>query len=61
MQVEPNFRALGERLGKAMGPVGKAVKALGHDEIAAFLRDGRLTVAGHELGPDDVRISFSCL
>ena len=55
VQIEPNFRALGERLGKAMGAVGKAVKAMGHEEAARFQKEGKLTVQGHELGPDDVR------
>ena len=32
-RAEPVFSALGQRLGKAMGPVGKAIKALGPAQV----------------------------
>lgn len=55
MVLQPNFRALGERLGKSMGAVGKAVKGLSREEMVKFKAEGKLTVAGFELGANDVR------
>ena len=34
-RAEPVFSALGQRLGKAMGPVGKAIKALGPAQVSS--------------------------
>ena len=47
---------LGKRLGKAMKSVGEAVKALSREQIAAFERDGRLSVQGHELEVGDLKV-----
>ena len=55
--VEPNFRALGARLGADLKRVGAAVKQLSADELDAFQKEGTVTVEGHALGRDDVRIS----
>jgi isoleucyl-tRNA synthetase len=55
MVLQPNFRALGERLGKSMGAVSKAVKGLSSKEMVEFKAEGKLTVAGFELGANDVR------
>ena len=56
MSVQPNFQALGKRLGKDMRAVKAAVQALSHEEIVAFQRDGTMTVAGHTLSREDVRV-----
>jgi isoleucyl-tRNA synthetase len=54
MMVQPNFQALGRRLGKDMGAVTVAIKALSHDQIQRFQKEGSLTVAGHTFSLDDV-------
>jgi hypothetical protein len=55
MTVQPNFQALGRRLGKDMGPVTAAIKALSHADILRFHKEGSFDVAGHTLGVMDVR------
>ena len=50
MQLLPNLRVLGPRLGRKLREV-RAALAAGDVEP---LGDGRLLVAGEELGPDDV-------
>ena len=42
-RAEPVFSALGQRLGKAMGPVGKAIKALGPAQVGSFAVEVGLT------------------
>jgi isoleucyl-tRNA synthetase len=51
----PNFKALGARLGKRMGPVATAIKALTPQQIAAFQKEGSITVDGEPLSSDEVR------
>lgn len=53
---EPNWSALGKRLGKALAGVTKAIKALDGAALAAYERDGKATVEGHELGLGDITI-----
>lgn len=51
VEVVPNFRALGPKLGKDVPAVQAALKA------GAFERDGDdIVVAGHRLGPDEVEL-----
>ncbi len=53
-EVKPNLPALGPRLGREMGAVRAALAELDPSETAAAVRAGRtVTVAGHELAPDD--------
>jgi isoleucyl-tRNA synthetase len=54
VRAEPNWTALGKRLGKAMGAVAAAVKALTPAQLAAYEAGGTLAVAGAELGPGDL-------
>ncbi|MCB1042928.1 MAG: isoleucine--tRNA ligase [Acidobacteria bacterium] len=54
--ARPNLKVLGPRLGKALRDVGAGVRALSHKQLAAFLRDNRIVVAGHELSGDDLLI-----
>ncbi|ROO24475.1 isoleucyl-tRNA synthase [Salinisphaera orenii MK-B5] len=59
--AKPDFRGLGKRLGKRMKPVAAAVAALDDDAIAAYMRDGAITIEADgepiELGPDDLVVS----
>ena len=36
IKAEPNYGVLGKRLGKAMGPVSKAIKDMSQDDILKF-------------------------
>ena len=53
-EVKPNLPALGPRLGRELGAVRTALGALDGGEVAAAVRAGQtVTVAGHDLAPDD--------
>jgi len=49
-------KVLGPRLGKAMGPVLKAVKQLTHEQVEEYLATGSLEVAGVVLGEGDLTV-----
>ncbi len=59
LRAEPNHKILGARLMSAFKDVTKEIKELGDKKIEEFLRNGNLTLLGHELGPDDLRIMYS--
>jgi isoleucyl-tRNA synthetase len=50
VRAKPNLRLLGPRLGKALPDVGQALAEGRFEQLDA----GRLSVLGHELGPDEV-------
>jgi isoleucyl-tRNA synthetase len=52
LRVKPNLPVLGPRLGKELAAVRAALEAGRFEELG----DGRLSVNGHELGPDDVLV-----
>ena len=53
-EVKPNLPVLGPRLGRELGAVRSALGALDGGEVAAAVRAGQtVTVAGHDLAPDD--------
>eukprot|EP00736_Rhodelphis_marinus_P011216 Rmarinus@m.24730 len=54
--VEPDNRALGQRLGKAFAPVAKAIRAMGHDEIQTFLAKGEISLEGQVITKDEMKI-----
>lgn len=55
--AQPNFRALGPRLGPKVGEVKAALAAADGSELRARLEaDGFVEVAGVRLGPDDVEL-----
>eukprot|EP00955_Chlamydomonas_euryale_P075002 362190-Chlamydomonas_euryale.AAC.2 len=57
LRAEPDWQALGRRLGKQMGAVAAAVKAMGASDIAAYeAAGGNAVVGGVELGPGDVKV-----
>lgn len=57
LRAEPNWQVLGKRLGKAMGPVGGAIKKLDTDAVQSLVRDGRAPLAsGQEILLEDVKI-----
>ncbi|MCG7281731.1 isoleucine--tRNA ligase [Chryseobacterium taklimakanense] len=56
-QIKPNFKSLGAKLGKDMKKVAGEISAMNSDQIANLEKDGKMTVAGHEIGLEDVEIS----
>ncbi len=53
-EVKPNLPVLGPRLGRELGAVRSALAALDSGEVAAAVHAGQtVTVAGHDLAPDD--------
>ena len=56
VRAEPNWGALGKRLGKAMGAVAAGLKAMDAAAIAAFEATGSVEIAGQALGAGDVTV-----
>ena len=56
-QIKPNFKTLGSRLGKDMKTVGAEISAMNAEHISVLEKEGKMTVAGHEIGLEDVEIS----
>jgi isoleucyl-tRNA synthetase len=52
--VKPNLRVLGPRLGSALNEVRSVLATLPPETIESLRRGQPITVAGHELGADDV-------
>jgi isoleucyl-tRNA synthetase len=55
-RAEPDRKRLGPRLGKDVNKVAQAVLNLAHEQINEFRQNSKLTVEGHELTMDDVKI-----
>ncbi|KAK9088613.1 hypothetical protein Scep_027695 [Stephania cephalantha] len=56
LRAEPDFSALGKRLGKSMGVVAKEVKAMSQSDILKFENKKEVTVAGHCLQVTDIKV-----
>jgi len=56
LRAVPDQKRLGARLRKEMGPVLAAVKMLGTTDIENFEKTGTMTVAGHVLDTEDVKV-----
>ncbi|CAH9122288.1 unnamed protein product [Cuscuta epithymum] len=56
LRAEPDFSVLGKRLGKSMGEVTKAVKAMSTEDILAFEKAGEVNIATNTLKPSDIKI-----
>ena len=54
----PNHTLLGKRFGKEYGKVQGEIKKLTHEQLAAFVSSGTMTVAGHEFGKEDILVSL---
>jgi isoleucyl-tRNA synthetase len=66
IEIKPNYRTLGPRLGKQMPLVAAAIAGLDPGHVASALRDGRpvaISVAGadYELSADDLLITMKPL
>ena len=56
-QIKPNFKSLGQRLGKDMKTVAGEINNMTSEQISAIEKEGKMTVAGYEIGLEDVEIS----
>lgn len=56
-QIKPNFKTLGARLGKDMKAVATEIQNFTGEQISALEKEGKTTVAGHEITLNDVEIS----
>ncbi|KAL3828683.1 hypothetical protein ACJIZ3_017485 [Penstemon smallii] len=57
LRAEPDFSVLGRRLGRSMGVVANAVKAMSTEDILAFEKAGEITIATHVLTLSDIKIN----
>lgn len=55
-QIKPNFKVLGAKLGKDMKTVGTEISAMNSEQIATLEKEGKMSIAGHEITIDDVEI-----
>ncbi|KAH7654804.1 isoleucyl-tRNA synthetase protein [Dioscorea alata] len=62
LRAEPDFSVLGKRLGKSMGIVAKEIKAMSLPDILAFEKSGEVTISGHCLKLNDIKVvrQFKC-
>ena len=56
-QIKPNFKSLGQRLGKDMKTVAGEINNMTSEQISAIEKEGKMTIAGYEIGLEDVEIS----
>ncbi len=56
LSARPNFKTLGKRLGPALKTVGDALKTLSQDDLRQAADGKTISVAGHELSPEDLLI-----
>ena len=55
-QIKPNFKTLGAKLGKDMKAVAAEITLMNSEQIANLEKEGTMTIAGHEIGLEDVEI-----
>ena len=58
LKCMPNHKKLGDRFGASYKGVQAQIRALGHEELAAYLGSGRLSVGEHELSGDDILVQI---
>lgn len=56
-QIKPNFKSLGQRLGKDMKTVAGEIINMTSEQISTIEKDGKMTIAGYEIGLEDIEIS----
>lgn len=55
LRAEPDHKVLGARLKSDFKSVMQAIKELSNDQLVLLRKEGKLTVLGHEISPEDVR------
>jgi isoleucyl-tRNA synthetase len=56
-QIKPNFKSLGQRLGKDMKTIAGEITNMTSEHISTIEKEGKMTIAGYEIGLEDVEIS----
>lgn len=56
-QIKPNFKSLGQRLGKDMKKVAGEIQNMTSEQISAIEKEGKMMIADYEIGLEDVEIS----
>jgi isoleucyl-tRNA synthetase len=56
-QIKPNFKSLGQRLGKDMKTVAGEITNMTSEQISTIEKEGKMIIAGYEIGLEDVEIS----
>ncbi|WP_374450800.1 isoleucine--tRNA ligase [Cloacibacterium normanense] len=56
-QIKPNFKSLGQRLGKDMKTVAGEITNMTSEQISTIEKEGKMTIADYEIGLEDVEIS----
>uniref|UniRef100_A0A0K2TFA5 Isoleucine--tRNA ligase, cytoplasmic n=1 Tax=Lepeophtheirus salmonis TaxID=72036 RepID=A0A0K2TFA5_LEPSM len=59
LRAEPDHKILGARLKGEFKAVMKAIKELKDEELSEFLKTGILTVLGHQIEPNEIRILYT--
>ena len=59
LRAEPDHKTLGFRLKGAFKDVTKEIKGLTDDHLTEFVKSGKMTLLGHDIGPEDVRIMYT--
>lgn len=52
---EPDWKALGKRLGKDMGPVSAVIRALDVDRLLQLEREGSIDIEGHTISSSEIK------
>lgn len=55
-QIKPNFKSLGQRLGKDMKTVAGEIQNMTSEQIAALEKEGKMMISGYEINLADVEI-----
>jgi isoleucyl-tRNA synthetase len=56
LKMVPNFKSLGQRCGKKMKDVAKAIEGLSADQVVAFMGSGDIDILGFTLTKDDITV-----
>ncbi|GMH37086.1 hypothetical protein BSKO_04959 [Bryopsis sp. KO-2023] len=56
LKAEPDWKLLGQRLGKKMGPVAKAIKEMSPEAIAQLEQSGKIELGGQEVMAEEVKV-----
>ncbi|KAI4827855.1 hypothetical protein KUCAC02_031221, partial [Chaenocephalus aceratus] len=59
LRAEPDHMVLGKRLKAAFKSITASIKELSNEQLEAFQKTGSITVDGHELHEDDLRLMYS--
>ena len=59
LRAQPDLKALGARLKGALKTVMTAMKDLTDKQLSEFQKTGKIEIAGHMMGADDLRLMYA--